>query len=215
MSIGRTIIFHASSCEVSWRGGKSEATAVTGRVTLSHTDACGRLPFRCIQVASSSFTMPNGKLSASAKKKNKDRWDDDDRMYKKGKPAVSGQNRSVSRRSQAEEDSDPDNPRDGPPSEPEGEHTANERRHQRRLQVHLIPKPKGEAGRAPPRGYNLQEAMGLQDHNSRYNRLTVTFTMHICGLYSNSNSSACSPTNGNQAPRCHEDFEAERTPEDD
>ncbi|KIK42165.1 hypothetical protein CY34DRAFT_805223, partial [Suillus luteus UH-Slu-Lm8-n1] len=32
-----------------------------------------------------------------------------------------------------------------------------------------IPKPKGQAGRAPPQGYNVQDAMGLKDRNRRYN----------------------------------------------
>ncbi|KAG2358514.1 hypothetical protein BDR07DRAFT_1611846 [Suillus spraguei] len=33
-----------------------------------------------------------------------------------------------------------------------------------------IPKPKGQAGRSPPHGYNLQEAMGLTGRNRRYNK---------------------------------------------
>ncbi|KAG1812937.1 uncharacterized protein BJ212DRAFT_1369117 [Suillus subaureus] len=33
-----------------------------------------------------------------------------------------------------------------------------------------IPKPKGQARRAPPRGYKVQEAMGLTGDNDRYNK---------------------------------------------
>ena len=38
----------------------------------------------------------------------------------------------------------------------------------------LIPKPKGLAGRAPPKGYNLQDEMGLGDNRRRYNKFAVS-----------------------------------------
>jgi hypothetical protein len=38
----------------------------------------------------------------------------------------------------------------------------------------LILKPSGVAGKTPPKGYNLQEAMGLTDNKRRYNRLSVS-----------------------------------------
>src|SRR5208283_170060 len=36
-----------------------------------------------------------------------------------------------------------------------------------------IPKPKGSAGRNPPKGYNLQIEMGLGDSKRRYNKYQV------------------------------------------
>lgn len=44
-----------------------------------------------------------------------------------------------------------------------------------------IPKPKGSAGRNPPKGYNLQTEMGLGDNKRRYNNYQVhkTFLYHI------------------------------------
>jgi hypothetical protein len=37
-----------------------------------------------------------------------------------------------------------------------------------------IPKPKGMAGRCPPKGYNLQDAMGLEENKRWYNKFAVS-----------------------------------------
>ncbi|KAG2137814.1 hypothetical protein BD769DRAFT_1703334 [Suillus cothurnatus] len=50
-----------------------------------------------------------------------------------------------------------------------GSAKANNDVHRLDHQSRKIPKPKGQAGQAPPRGYNVQEAMGLADDNDRYN----------------------------------------------
>jgi hypothetical protein len=40
--------------------------------------------------------------------------------------------------------------------------------------VDLIPKPKGQAGRSPPYGYKIQDAMGLSDNKPRYTMIRVS-----------------------------------------
>ena len=45
----------------------------------------------------------------------------------------------------------------------------------------LIPKPKGLAGRSPPKGYNLQDAMGLMENRARYNKIAVRQHEIYCG----------------------------------
>ena len=42
-----------------------------------------------------------------------------------------------------------------------------------RTRKQLIPKPKGSAGKSAPKGYNLQDAMGLTENKRRYNELAV------------------------------------------
>jgi hypothetical protein len=42
----------------------------------------------------------------------------------------------------------------------------------------LIPKPKGLAGRSPPKGYNLQDAMGLSGNKARYNKISVRYRLY-------------------------------------
>ncbi|KAG1731444.1 hypothetical protein EDD22DRAFT_788477 [Suillus occidentalis] len=46
----------------------------------------------------------------------------------------------------------------------------------------LIPKPKGQAGRSPPKGYQIQEAMGLARDRRLYNAFRVCFLM-LTSLY--------------------------------
>jgi|ERR1700722_20095839 len=45
----------------------------------------------------------------------------------------------------------------------------------------LIPKPAGSAGKTPPKGYNLQDAMGLTDRKRKYNMLSVRipYLLHV------------------------------------
>lgn len=38
----------------------------------------------------------------------------------------------------------------------------------------MVGKPRGAAGRAPPDGYSIQEAMGLRDDKRRYNAFCVS-----------------------------------------
>jgi len=42
----------------------------------------------------------------------------------------------------------------------------------------LIVKPNGLAGRAPPKGYNLQEEMGLTDNKTKYTSIAVSKSIY-------------------------------------
>jgi hypothetical protein len=51
-------------------------------------------------------------------------------------------------------------------------HNDSDRNHFKKAEQ-LIPKPKGSAGKSAPKGYILQDAMGLQDDKRCYNILAV------------------------------------------
>ena len=47
-------------------------------------------------------------------------------------------------------------------------------------EITVLERPKGEAGSTSPKGFNLQEAMGLEDKSLLYNDMLVSYvTRHV------------------------------------